>query len=62
MPWKTALDNVAVALEPKGVARAEARAAGARLARPGRPFAPSRTATRTCSRAASASASASRRC
>jgi NitT/TauT family transport system ATP-binding protein len=24
MPWKTALDNVAVALEPKGVARAEA--------------------------------------
>jgi NitT/TauT family transport system ATP-binding protein len=26
MPWKTALDNVAVALEPKGVARAEARA------------------------------------
>jgi NitT/TauT family transport system ATP-binding protein len=26
MPWKTALDNVAVALEPKGVARAEALA------------------------------------
>ncbi len=25
MPWKTALDNVAVALEPKGVARAAAR-------------------------------------
>lgn len=25
MPWKTALDNVAVALEPKGVARSEAR-------------------------------------
>src|SRR5215218_8599477 len=24
MPWKTALDNVAVALEPKGTARAEA--------------------------------------
>ena len=24
MPWKTALDNVAVALEPKGVPRAEA--------------------------------------
>ena len=24
MPWKTALDNVAVALEPRGVARAEA--------------------------------------
>lgn len=26
MPWKTAIDNVAVALEPKGVARAEALA------------------------------------
>ena len=26
MPWKTALDNVAVALEPQGVARAEANA------------------------------------
>ena len=25
MPWKTALDNVAVALEPKGVARGEGR-------------------------------------
>ena len=25
MPWKSALDNVAVALEPKGVARSEAR-------------------------------------
>ena len=25
MPWKTALDNVAVALEPKGIARSEAR-------------------------------------
>jgi NitT/TauT family transport system ATP-binding protein len=25
MPWKTALDNVAVALEPQGVARADAR-------------------------------------
>ncbi|MBV9076823.1 MAG: ABC transporter ATP-binding protein, partial [Methylobacteriaceae bacterium] len=25
MPWKTAVDNVAVALEPKGVRRAEAR-------------------------------------
>lgn len=26
MPWKTALDNVAVALEPQGVSRSEARA------------------------------------
>jgi NitT/TauT family transport system ATP-binding protein len=26
MPWKTALDNVAVALEPKGIARKEAEA------------------------------------
>src|SRR4051812_20717417 len=26
MPWKTALQNVAVALEPKGVSRAEAQA------------------------------------
>ena len=29
MPWKTALDNVAVALEPKGVARGTARARAA---------------------------------
>ena len=29
MPWKTALDNVAVALEPKGVPRAAARARAA---------------------------------
>lgn len=28
MPWKTAVDNVAVALEPKGVPRAEALARG----------------------------------
>ncbi|WP_187273573.1 ABC transporter ATP-binding protein [Methylobacterium sp. WL8] len=36
MPWKTALDNVAVALEPKGVPRAAARAgAGEWLGRVG---------------------------
>jgi NitT/TauT family transport system ATP-binding protein len=36
MPWKTALDNVAVALEPKGVRRAEAlERASAWLARVG---------------------------
>ena len=28
MPWKTALDNVAVALEPKGVARSRGAASG----------------------------------
>ncbi len=38
MPWKTALDNVAVALEPKGVAEARGGGAGARLAAPRRPL------------------------
>ena len=37
MPWKTALDNVAVALEPPGVRRAEARERARRMARPRRP-------------------------
>jgi NitT/TauT family transport system ATP-binding protein len=59
MPWKTALDNVAVALEPQGVARAEAldRGPGSR----GSGSRPSPRATRTCSPAASASASRWRR-
>ena len=35
MPWKTALDNVAVALEPKGVARRRGRSPGAGLAATG---------------------------
>ena len=61
MPWKTALDNVAVALEPKGVPRAEARS-GRATGCAGSGFRPSATAIRTCSRAGSASASRSPRC
>ena len=37
LPWKTALDNVAIGLEIAGVARAAARATRAGLARPRRP-------------------------
>ena len=61
MPWKTALDNVAVALEPKGVARGTARA----RPRTGSAASASRaspTDTRTCCRADSASAWPWRRC
>ena len=36
MPWKTALDNVAVALEPKGVTRREAPKRAQRMAAPRR--------------------------
>ena len=62
MPWKTALDNVAVALEPKGVPRSRGRASGRGNGLRGSGSRPSSTAIRTCSRAASASASRWRRC
>ena len=62
MPWKTALDNVAVALEPKGVPRSQGARAGAGVARAGSGSRPSSTAIRTCSRAARRSASRWRRC
>ena len=62
MPWKTALHNVAVALEPQGVRRAEALRTGPGLARPRRPRRLHATAIRTCSRAGSASAWRWHRC
>jgi NitT/TauT family transport system ATP-binding protein len=61
MPWKTALDNVKVALEPMGVPTRKPtprRANGSA----GWACAPSSIAIRICSQADSASASASRRC
>ena len=61
-PWKTALENVAIALEIDGVARSEARSPRTDAGSPGWDSARSATAIRTCSPAASASASGSRRC
>ena len=62
LPWKTALENVAIGLEVAGTPRDGSARAGAALARARGAQPPSLRAIRTCSRAGSASVSVWPRC